>query len=64
MTEFWKKHSIKQVSPQHTDNSDAKASRKNARKKAQQIKQFDKLEGMSPSLANNSNDASIKHEGY
>lgn len=64
MTDFWKPHSIKQVSPQHPDNSDVKAAKKAARAKSTQIKQLSKLEGMAPSLASNSNDASIKHEGY
>ncbi len=64
MTDFWNKHSIKQVSPQHPDNSDIKRAAKDAREKNKRIKQFSKLEGMAPSLASNSNDASIKHEGY
>lgn len=64
MTDFWDKHSIKQVSPQHPDHSDVKASKQAARSKAKQVKQFNKLEGAAPSLASNSNDASIKHEGY
>ena len=64
MTDFWKPHSIKQVSPQHPDHSDAKAASKSTRDKSKQSKLFNKLEGQAPSLGSNSMDASLKHEGY
>lgn len=56
---FWDKRSIKQVSPQHHDSSIKKPkSHKSADNKVAE------QEGQSPSLKNNSNDASLKHMGY
>lgn len=56
---FWRKHSISQVSPQHHDSTIVKKkSTKGADNKLAE------QEGGSPTLKNNSNDASLKRMGY
>lgn len=57
--DFWAKRSIKQVSPQHHD-SHIKKPKSHKSADSKQAEQ----EGGSPTLKNNSNDASLKHMGY
>lgn len=56
---FWQQHTIKQVSPQHHDSTIAK--KKSTKSRDNKVAE---QEGGSPTLKNNSNDASLKHMGY